>query len=104
MYDFYTGIEDPIHCTKRIIRYLKIALKLLDIVLEIDTSVHCNFLVPESKRYVSLKYVNSRNWHRFFPKDNINKDSILIKDELRKEKAWYLYNLIRYRELRHWWT
>ena len=31
------------------------------------------------------------------------KIGVLIKDNLRIEKAWYLYNKIRYNHLRDWW-
>lgn len=81
---------------------LKLALKLLDIVLEIDSAYHYNF-GPKSKGFVD-RYINIKNWKRFCPKAvDLDWDSLIHKDYLRREKAWYLYNKLRFERMRTWW-
>ena len=56
-----------------------------------------------SKNIKSFKitvYVNTRNAARFL-KCNIS--SPILENELRKEKAWYLYHKIRFNYLRNCW-
>lgn len=63
---------------------LKLALKLLDIILEIDSAYCYDF---RSKEFVD-RYINIKNWKRFCPKAiKFNWESPIIKDYLRKEKA-----------------
>ena len=77
---------------------LKLALKLLDIVLEID-SVYDS----RAKGFI-YRHINIKNWKRFCPKAvNINWDSLIFKDYLRREKAWYLYNKLRFERMRTWY-
>lgn len=77
---------------------LKLALKLLDIVLEID-SVYDS----RAKRFI-YRHINIKNWKRFCPKAvRINGDSLIFKDYLRREKAWYLYNKLRFERMRTWY-
>lgn len=81
---------------------LKLALKLLDIILEIDSAYHYDFR-PESEEFVD-RYINTKNWKRFCPKAiKFNWKSPIIKDYLRREKAWYLYNKFRFGYMRTWW-
>lgn len=61
------------------------------------------------------KYVNIRNWKRFLPNcavlSNNKEDNPMekkwrnenFKEQLRKTKAWHLYNLIREYRLFSWW-
>lgn len=64
-----------------------------------------NELVPNPKhKWIMPIYVNTRNAKRFwkgYKEDSQIKD--LLKDYLRIEKAWYLYNKIRQEQLREWW-
>lgn len=81
---------------------LKLALKLLDIVLDIDSAYHCD-LRPESEGFVD-KYINIKNWKRFWPKAaNLDLNEPIFQDCLRKEKAWYLYSKLRFERMRTWW-
>ncbi len=77
---------------------LKLALKLLDIILEIDSSYHHDL---NTDGYID-RYINIRNWRRFLPKST-NLNLPIIKDYLRIEKAWYLYNKLRFERMRTWW-
>lgn len=79
---------------------LKLALRLLDIVLEIDSSYSNDF---GKGGYVD-RYINTYNWRRFLPKAiNFDWNLPVIKDYLRREKAWYLYNKLRFERMRNWW-
>lgn len=81
---------------------LKLALKLLDIVLEIDSAYHCDFK-SESEGFID-RHINIKNWKRFCPKTvNYDWDAPILKDYLRREKAWYLYNKLRFECMRTWW-
>ncbi len=77
---------------------LKLALKLLDIILEIDSSYHHDL---NTDGYID-RYINIRNWRRFLPKST-NLNLPIIKNYLRIEKAWYLYNKLRFERMRTWW-
>ena len=77
---------------------LKLALKLLDIVLEIDSVYNSG-----SKGFI-CRHINIKNWKRFCSKAvRINRDSLIFKDYLRREKAWYLYNKLRFERMRTWY-
>ena len=81
---------------------LKLALGLLDIVLEIDSAYNCDFK-SESGGFVD-RYINIKNWKRFCPKDtSLDWNTPILKDYLRREKAWYLYNKLRFECMRNWW-
>ena len=81
---------------------LKLALGLLDIVLEIDSAYNCD-LRPGSEGFID-RHINIKNWKRFCSKAvRINRDSLIFKDYLRREKAWYLYNKRRFECMRNWW-
>lgn len=61
------------------------------------------------------KYVNTHNWKRFLSeqcslysmkKDNVEEEKWRyehFKEDLRKAKAWHLYNIIREYRLFSWW-
>lgn len=79
---------------------LKLALKLLDIVLEIDSAYHFDFR-SRSDGFVD-RHINTKNWKRFCSKD-LNWDLPIFKNCLRIEKSWYLYNKLRFERMRTWW-
>ena len=88
-----------------IVREMKLAISLIDIILEKDNWWHIdNAYYPEyynfvenqplqQKCFILDKYVNTRNYKRFFPllSDNVIKQPVWII-ELRVKKAWVLYN------------
>ena len=83
-------------------RDLKLALGLLDIVLEIDSAYHCDFR-PRSKGFVD-RHINIKNWKRFRPKAaDLDWSEPILQDSLRREKAWYLYNKLKFERMRTWW-
>ncbi len=98
------------------VRQMKLAVNLLDIILENDDWWHIDY--PENYKFVVdhkfqplpissfviEKYVNTRNYKRFFPwmSDNaMQRPSLVI--ELRKQKAWCLYHKLREQYMMHWW-
>lgn len=100
-------------------RDCKLAIALLNIILEDDSSYDVYFAkgakIGEG-RYVIRKYVNDSNIDRFLHRDickryriessKKNKDNkipIIVRDELRVEKAWNLYCKLREYSLRSWW-
>lgn len=105
----------------RDVQRMDLALKLLDIIEENGCSElngpgfitkPCNNglseLVPDSSsKWTIPVYVNTTNSERFHKvsKDNFEDPRIgdLMKDSLRIEKAWYLYNKLRLYWLRSWW-
>lgn len=65
---------------------LKLALGLLDIVLEIDSAYHCDFR-PGSEGFVD-RHINIKNWKRFWPKAaDLDLSKPILQDHLRREKA-----------------
>ena len=100
-------------------RDCKLAIALLDIILGDDSSYDVYFAegakIGEG-RYVIRKYVNDSNINRFLDryvckkyriesskKNKDNKFPIIVRDELRVEKAWNLYCKLREYNLRNWW-
>ena len=100
----------------RIVREMKLAISLIDIILEKDNWWHIdysdNYKFNDYDKFQSLptanvvldKYVNTKNYKRFFPllSDNVIKQSVWTI-ELRVKKAWVLYNELRERYMLHWW-
>lgn len=75
---------------------LKLALRLLDIVLEIDSSYNSEGFVD--------RHINIKNWKRFWSKAaDLDLSKPILQDYLRREKAWYLYNKLRFERMRNWW-
>ena len=100
-------------------RDCKLAIALLDIILG-DNSSYDVYFAEGAKigegRYVIRKYVNDYNIDRFLncdickkyriessKKNKNNKFPIIIRDELRVEKAWNLNCKLREYSLRSWW-
>ena len=116
--DTITKCHDHVNW-KNDVWWMDIALKLLDIVREDG----CAELVKDDLKRVlhndgfyhlvgSMKwsipvYVNISNYKRFYPvkRDELENANTgpLMKDRLRVEKAWYLYNKIKLYKMRSWW-
>lgn len=79
-------------------RDIAICLKLLDIIDGTDSA----FCPNQSEGFVN-KYINVRNWKRFLAGGGIDFDKPILKDSLREEKAWRLYNKIKLYKMRKWW-
>ena len=100
-------------------RDCKLAIALLDIILEDDSSFDIYLPIgmkPSKSKYVILKYVNDYNIDRFLNREickryriesskrNKNNDiAIITRDELRIAKAWNLYCKLREYRLMTWW-
>ena len=101
-------------------RDLQLCIGLLDIVLEKD-NLQLEFSgmktmrrddgmyeMVESPHIIACRnlYINTKNASRFclfnFPTDDYDIE-IIHKEELRRYKAWYLYNKIRTYKLFSWW-
>lgn len=96
MYAFWSS-DKPISVgSERVAREINLAINLLDIILENNHS----YDVFTDK---SLKYVNIRNSLRFTPLKGLCGNDLVFKDIVRQEKAWYLYNKLRYYRMRTWW-
>lgn len=102
---------------------ISLAIKLIDIILEDDSAVEMviegkshivwdQYIVSEPSEYINTKYINIRNAYRFirnkvelsFLTDSAIKTSLpLYKDNLRIEKAIYIYNKLRTYNLTSFW-
>ncbi len=109
------------HCTSgdTVVKQMKLAISLLDIILEKNEWWHINFpddykWFDENHRYNKLSdncyvvdaYVNINNWHRYLPwlkETRIKESPNFWKTQLRVEKAWRLYHMLRERYMRDWW-
>lgn len=103
----------------RTVRQMKLAVRLLDIILDNDEWWHIDYpdgykWFDKEHRYNRLSddcyaidaYVNINNWRRFLPwvkETTIKEHSNFWKTELRVEKAWRLYNMLRERHMCEWW-
>ena len=87
-------------------RDAKICSRLIDIINGDDAS----FTYNEKWQKIKLKRVNTKNWKRFnkygqFPEWMKDEDlRIMMEDDLRIEKAWNLYCMIRQYNMRSWWN
>ena len=95
-----------------IARQIKWAIKLLNIADETESAWRCSGAMfgpdADKKPYKSwiTTYVNTRNWRRFFNiPDHVNTDwsKCHVQDHLRQQKAWYIYNKLRYYYLQTFW-
>ncbi len=107
MYKFFTSDKSVTSDANQIARDLKLAIKLIDIIQSRDSSVALEnpeeelSFNPANYKWKSIKYVNTKNAKRFSELDNF--DNPVMKADLREEKAWHLYNLLRFRNCRIWW-
>lgn len=106
---------------KRDVERMNLALKLLSIAMEEDNiseQVSGNHWTegPDERglyewksdaKYEATKYVNIKNAYRFskMPKEHYTDSDIkgLNLDHLRVDKAWYLYNKLKYYWERSFW-
>lgn len=81
---------------KEIARDLKLAIDLLDIIVD-NTSIY--------KDRILYCYINTKNAYRFvkykIPENESYKELVLCS--LRQQKAWYLYNKLRLYKMNTWW-
>lgn len=77
------------------VRNMELAVRLASVILEDDTALH-----HENKTFTLTKRVNARNWKRFLTAEP---KSPLFMNELRIQKALYLYNKLRWYKLTDWW-
>lgn len=102
MYDFFT--KESMLCDRDdIARHISLAINLLNIVLAYDDPLVMEYNDSSEDGDVILRmdvYVNTRNATRFL---RYNIGHPMLKNELRKEKAWYLYNRLRYYYLQQIW-
>ncbi len=95
MYDFFT--KESVLCDKDdIARHISLAINLLNVVLAYDDPL----VMEEEASFKITVYVNTRNATRFL---RCNVGHPMLQNELRKEKAWYLYNRLRYYYLQNIW-
>ena len=99
----------------KIARQIKWALKLLDIADGTNSAWHysgdlyidvddngCICRNPDYKTWIDT-YVNTKNWKRFYPIKHPNFNNPHNQDYLRQQKAWYIYNKLRFYYLQTWW-
>ena len=106
MYDFFT--KESVLCDKDdIARHIGLAINLLNIILAYDDPLVMEY--NDSSEYKDVirdasfritVYVNTKNATRFL---RCNVGHPMLQNELRKEKAWYLYNRLRYYYLQNIW-
>lgn len=99
MYRFYSGnkaIKPVSSHYAEVARDLKLAINLLDIIAD-ETSIY--------KDGILYCYINTKNANRFvkykIPEDKSYKELLLC--DLRKQKAFYLYNKLRLYKMETWW-
>lgn len=99
----YEGIENDI-------RYMKLAISLLDIVLHEERYFHFIHYDVDDKgnvkppKYVSDVKVNYRNADRFMNETEIKHYEPVQGHDLYIQKARYLYHKIRYEKELLWWN
>lgn len=79
---------------------IRLAVQLLNIVLEEDSAYHYN----NGESFVDI-YINPRNSYRFMKSvsSNVIKNNPILLDDLRIQKAWFLYNKLRFYSMQGWW-
>ena len=97
MYQFFSSDSPIIVGSEKIARDIKLAISLLEIIQERDSSIE----LLSNKEWINVKYVNTKNSKRFTPLENFEHPT--IKNELRISKAWNLYNKLRYNKMLGWW-
>lgn len=82
-----------VHGWERMVSEINLCIKLIDIVLEIDSKAYMN-------DYEARLLVNAKNYKRFM---HYLEDNSYYLQDLRIKKALHLYNLIRTYRMRSWW-
>lgn len=100
MYEFYSSDKPVAVESERVAREVKLAIKLLGIIMEEDSAVSWGGLGNPNK-WTLVKYVNIKNASRFgtFPE----LEEPIMRAYLRQAKAWYLYNKLRLYRMHTWW-
>lgn len=98
MAEYFSSDKPMINDSDKVARYAKLAVNLLEIITEQDSAIE----LTETCSWVLVKYVNIRNAKRFINEDLIS-DLPIIKEEIRIQKAWYLYNKLRFQNMRKMW-
>lgn len=96
MYDYFSSNEAMIADAKECAKEIKLAIKLLNIILNYDES----YYQKGGQRHLTV-YSNLKNANRF----NLSMigDEIFLSQLIREEKAWLLYNRLRHEKMRKWW-
>lgn len=120
MIKFFMSNDTHVENDYAIAKDLKLAYNLLLIVrgdVDVATIIEypkCEkegafYKVSKPAKYKMLRYVNTRNAERFASSDEekkiwktIDKDEV-FKENLYQQKAWYLYNKLRYYKMNEWW-
>ena len=100
MYEFYSSDKPVAVGSERVAREVKLAIKLLGIIMEEDSAVSWTE-IGNIHGWKLNKYVNVRNASRFW--HFLELEEPTIRDYLRQMKAWYLYNKLRLYRMRTWW-
>lgn len=82
--------------SKRDKERINLAIKLIDIILDVDDLLEYN-----QGEWTINKYVNTKNLSRYMDDGNIN---AVIKWNLRQRKAWHLYHKLRLYYMQSWWV
>lgn len=93
MYKYFSS-DKPV-TDKVVAKYIKLAINLLTIIMEDDRSVQFR-----NNEWIGTKYINIRNSKRFV---NFEVNGPIREDYLRIEKAWHLYNKLRFYKMRVMW-
>ena len=108
MKDFFLSENTHIKDSKKIGAEINLAINLLLIAMEKNSAIHYDKNKKHNDKdcddcYVLDTYVNVRNGNRFIHNfDSVKKTSI-VKDCLRIQKAWFLYNKLRAYNMKTWW-
>lgn len=100
MYEFYSSDKPVAVESERVAREVKLAIKLLEIIMEEDSAVSWGGLDNPNK-WTLVKYINIKNASRFGISFELEEP--LMRDDLRQAKAWYLYNKLRLYRMLTWW-
>lgn len=88
------------------VQRMDLVIKLLDIILESGCpTIEIDYSKKGSK-WIQIKYVNTRNVHRFVSKEHvelIKEGKLIFLDDLYEEKVWKLYHNLREYHMRRWW-
>lgn len=93
MYKYFSS-DKPV-TDKVVAKYIKLAINLLTIIMEDDRSAQFR-----NNEWIGTKYINTRNSKRFV---NFEVNCPIREDYLRIEKAWHLYNKLRFYKMRVMW-
>lgn len=96
MYEYFKSDKPRVIDSSNIAKYALLATKLIDIIEENDSAI--NYYKGDFRIH---KYINCKNCNRFVGYEI--KNSPIRLNALRIEKAWYLYNKLRFNIMRKMW-